>query len=436
MRLSTIVQYFVAAILFWTVIAPPARSCAREELPAELTLLHDSRAEVTLLASQTIGESPDGNQWLTLSRVVLIKSDEVPIIIAGAEELWYAESGQIVLAGDSGEVVTASEGQQALLVTPGQYTVAFEGDNCPSALRLEFSSIIAMRLSSDETAPELGPNGIPCPEGETLLQTAESVSKRPVPAQGFIARLSLSPELFLGPAPFSGPVGYAVEAGSITFDGPETVNLGLTSGSWVSVATGQAHWILANGRDQTEVLMVGAFATDDAAPPVQPTPTPVVGVTGSSYLSPTFGFRLNWDSSWNVVLESTDAGVDTLHLSNGVSELYFQSYGAFTGDAITCVDGIAAQLPAQQGFSNVRPGETADGKPILTGDARLRTGVYDLTYTNESGVFEYTEYVECRMLPQPQTVLVITQIVLAESYPVQIEPVREILANLDTGSGG
>ncbi len=430
-----VVRCIALILLLSTFVASPDPSRAQATLPAELTQLQDAGAEVTLLASQTIGESPDGNQWLTLSRVVPIKSDEVPIIIAGGEELWYVESGEIVLTGDSGEVVTAKAGEQVLLVTPGQYTVAFQGDSCPSALRLEFSSIIAMRLSSDETAPELGPNGIPCPEGKTLLQTAESVSKRPVPAQGFIARLSLAPEFFLGPAPFSGPVGYAVERGAITFDGPETVNMGLTAGSWVSVASGQLHWISVSGFDQTEILMVGAFATDDTLPQVEPTPSPVVGVTGSSYVSPTFGYGLTWNSSWNVVLESTDAGVDTLHLSNGVSELYFQSYGGFTGDAITCVDGIASQLPAQQGFSNVRPRETADGKAILTGDAQRRIGVYDLTYTNESGAFEYTEYVECRMLPQPQSVLVITQIVLAESYPEQIEPLREVLATLVTGGG-
>ena len=116
-----------------------------------------------------------------------------------------------------------------------------------------------------------------------------------------------------------------------------------------------------------------------------------------------------------------------MQLTNQTSNVYIQGFGNYPDDAIVCLDGLAARLPTTQGFSEVEPRLTVDGKPILSGDASRRMGVYDFTYTTESGSRRYTEYLECRVIEPGWSVMVVTQIVLADAYPSQIEPLRQLL---------
>lgn len=399
----------------------------QEGLPAELGSLVAAGADVSLLASATFGESPDNREALTLSRVVPGPPDALPLIIVAGPELWFVESGTAVLTGEDGNSHSFAAGEQGVLAEPGQYTVRFEGDNCPSALRLELSSVIAMRISTDEDAPSLGPDGVVCPAGGMLLEAVDKVTNRPVPALGFIARITWTQDTYVSMEPFSGPIGYAVESGKLQLSGPDNLNLGMAEGGWAVVAGGQSHWTFVPGTKPATAIVAGAFKSGVAAPTPTPAPTPVVGVHGTRYVSPSYGYTVSWDESWGVAGESTVPGSDSLQLSNGVNNVYFQSYGDFAGDAIACVDGIAAGLPGQAGFSAVTPRLTADGKAILGGDGTRRFAVYDFTYTTDTGSSRYTEYLECRVIVPGSSVLVITQIVLADDYPSQIEPMRKLL---------
>ncbi len=419
----------IALILLIAVslITVGSRAAAQSTVPAELEVFTAAGATVLMLASAEFGTEPDANQSLTLSRVVPGPSDALPVIIAGGPELWFVESGTVMLTGDSGSSLSISAGEQAVLADKGQYTVSFQGNDCPSALRLELTPIIAMKIGTDKEAPELGPDGRICPASGLLFEATDSVGPRPIPALAFIARVTWNAETYVSPATMSGPIGYAVESGSLQLNGPEMINLGLSAGAWATVAGGQQHWIFVPGTQPATALVAGAFATNSTLPTPVPTATPVVGVIGSNYVSPTFGYSLSWDETWSVVSDSSVNGEDSVQLTNQTSNVYIQGFGNYPDDAIVCLDGLAARLPTTQGFSEVEPRLTVDGKPILSGDASRRMGVYDFTYTTESASRRYTEYLECRVIEPGWSVMVVTQIVLADAYPSQIEPLRQLL---------
>jgi hypothetical protein len=348
------------------------------------------------------------------------------VIIAGGPELWFVESGSVVLTGDGGRV-EITQGEQGVLPAAGQYTVEIAGDDCPAALRLELTPIIAMKIETDEVGPELGPNGKVCAPGGLLFEATDSVGPRPVPAYAFIARVTWNAETYVSPAAMSGPIGYAVESGKLQLNGPDSLNLGLSAGGWATVAQGQTHWTFVPGTQPAVAIVAGAFATDSTIPTPVPTPTPVTGVVGTTYLSPTFGYSISWDETWSAVAESSTNGEDSVQLTNGTSNVYIQGFGNYSDNAIQCLDSLAERLPQTQGFSEVEARLSADGKPILAGDDKRRFGVYDFTYTTDSGSSRYSEYLECRIIEPGWSVMVITQIVLADSYPSEIEPMRLLL---------
>lgn len=406
--------------------ATPSPAAAQVEPGTDLAALTEAGAAVDMLASEavTVNSTIVAGTTLRLSRVVPPASDELPLIISEAPELWYVEQGSIRLISDSGARLEASAGEQLVIRESGQYTLELSGDSCPSALRLELTAVLAMRIGSDEAAPRLGPNGEACPTGGVLANVGEPISIRPDPATAVIARVSWTEMTFASNLAFSGPAAYAVEAGTLVVSSDAGVAAGIGLGSWIAIPSGLAH--SAAGQDGTPVtaLLVGAFAGGSLVLPT-PDATEPAGVQGQSYLSPTYGYRLTWDESWSVVGESSDGIADSLQLTNGTSNVYLQA-SPYAGDARTCIDDVIANMSAQPGFSEVELRETADGRPLIGGDERRRFAVAQFLYTTESGSTQYTEYVECRTLPASGAVVIVTQIVLSELYAREVDAINAL----------
>src|SRR5687767_5203198 len=83
---------------------------------------------------------------------------------------------------------------------------------------------------------------------------------------------------------------------------------------------------------------VAAEGEDLPTPPPtatpEPTPTPN---TETSYLSPTYGWRLTWDPAvWRVYAETSDDEGDFLDLVNEMSDVQFLAGPFYSGDADLC----------------------------------------------------------------------------------------------------
>lgn len=398
--------------------------------PRELDAFTRAGASVTMLASANFAKSAnEDEEALVLSRVAPDVSDPNPIIVSGGPELWYAESGSVALTGEDGATQTIAPGGQAVLSQPGQYTARFSGADCPSALRLELSAVIAMKITSEEHAPLMGPNGAACPVSATLFDADGAVAKRPESALGFIARISWPGQTYLSPAAFSGPIGYAVEHGTIQLSGPKGVNLGLSPGGWATLAASQSHWTYTPGAAPSDAIVAGAFAVGGApaTPIATPAATPAAVSAADRYVGPNNGYSVTWDPSWSEIASTGSASSYDLALTNGVSRVFFQTYGNFVGDASACLNDIVAGLPSDAGYSQVAEHLGSDGKPLAGGDAVHRYATYDFTYTSTAGATRYTERIECRALVAGSSMLVITQIVHATNFPAQADAVQPLL---------
>ncbi len=169
-----------------------------------------------------------------------------------------------------------------------------------------------------------------------------------------------------------------------------------------------------------------------------PTPgaSPAPGVSGATYTSPTYGFSLKWDETWNVVEASSVGGEDRLQLSNGVSELTFHAHPGFGGDPATCLAGMVSALQSEPSVSEVGPAYGPDGQPLQGGDATQRFAVY--TYQTESGGLPTASaaYLACRTLVPGNTVLEISHRTRLDAFNAESPKALAVLATVTVPAVG
>jgi hypothetical protein len=411
------------------LLAPAMSAAQSTELPPELADLTTTGVTIDLLASETLTASGFGTVLLLERLVPNPAADQVVNTLD--PELWYVETGTLVYTDGSGQQQTVGEGEQTVIAGGSSIPYRIEGEGCPSVLRLALTAAYGMEVSSGLEGPVLGGEEAGCPAAGTLFKSVSDLDIQPSSVLAFISRMTFPAADFPPGSTYSGPVGYATESGALGVTVASAANVVVLPGSSVVVSGGEPHGVGGFGGAPATALVAGLLATDAAAPPT-PTPIPTVasGVQGSTYRSPTYGYSLGWDGTWTVVAESSAEGSDLLQLSNGVSNVYFQSYGNYTGDAVGCVASIAAQFPNNPGWSEVEPMRTAGGDPIAGGDGDRSYAAYTFNYTVDSTTTAYVEYLECRIVVPGESVLVISQVVTADAYPSQIEPMRVLLTGL------
>ena len=67
------------------------------------------------------------------------------------------------------------------------------------------------------------------------------------------------------------------------------------------------------------------------------------GVSGNSYVSPTFGYSLEWDRTWEVEDETVEDDYNMLRLGDQNSLMFIEGYN-FPTDAVDCVDAVLANI--------------------------------------------------------------------------------------------
>ncbi|MEA2594808.1 MAG: hypothetical protein QOF01_1277, partial [Thermomicrobiales bacterium] len=150
----------------------------------------------------------------------------------------------------------------------------------------------------------------------------------------------------------------------------------------------------------------------------------------TGYTSPSYGYELTWDDSWEVAEESSEGGYDMIHLSNGVSDVWVEGYIGARGDPATCLEENRGYL-ADDGDPESVPYATDDeGTPIAGVENGVGFAVFDLTALGAEDDVPSVAIVWCQALRPGVSVLVVTQIVAMDDYEGQIEPVNDLLAGL------
>jgi hypothetical protein len=182
-----------------------------------------------------------------------------------------------------------------------------------------------------------------------------------------------------------------------------------------------------------------------AVPPAE-TPTPAAGVptettvvettpaTGAlpgvdpatnSYTSPTFGYQLSWDATWQPVTASSQDSFDVLRISNGITTTDLYS-GVSTMGLEQCVTSLVEYYQGNVSYANVVQVPFADGQTILTqGNVAIATLTFD--YTAEDGTTTpTTDSVICVSLPAQGALVTMESYIPTADYASQIGPVQTL----------
>lgn len=161
-----------------------------------------------------------------------------------------------------------------------------------------------------------------------------------------------------------------------------------------------------------------AAAQDDDEPFAE------AGVSGDSYESPTYGYTLEWDDSvWQVEEAESDGDNDFLYLASDASDLYFESYERFDGDAADCRDNAVSSIEEDDRVTEFERAEEDDDD-----DRASATFSYVVTINDEA--LPMTQYSECRVLVDDEAVLQIDHLAPQDDYESESDLVAEVIDTL------
>jgi len=181
---------------------------------------------------------------------------------------------------------------------------------------------------------------------------------------------------------------------------------------------------------------------DEETPTVKPTRTPKGGSEETptaepsgdttTYESPTFGYTLSYDDTWQVLDDSTtpsESGpVDVLNMFNGTSFATFRSVYAPDDIAMDAVlDWLENNLKTSESITSVEVREDDNGDPIRSAEDDSAIIAFDITWTNDKGD-EVESYIhqEVRRIPGQGAIVLFTNEGQTRSYDQQAG-VREAL---------
>ena len=180
-------------------------------------------------------------------------------------------------------------------------------------------------------------------------------------------------------------------------------------------------------------MVVAESPTPDVAPTESATTTTTTGasgVSGNTYVSPTWGYSLSWDENWTVNRESSDAEGDTLVLDSefGFASLLSESWNTSFD---TCFDWLVNFYENNDRYSNVES-VANDSMP-----APFTSGVISSTFTSEStgNSTDFVNTVTCAPIPGADDQVVVFEVVVPlADYPSQVATVSALQSALVLGT--
>ena len=158
-------------------------------------------------------------------------------------------------------------------------------------------------------------------------------------------------------------------------------------------------------------------------------------VSGNMYTSPDYGYSISWDSTWEVSDESVSAGYNMIALDNGASTVYLEGVDS-AGSADDCVASVVSALKKGSGVSGVAILTQDDGTEVSGSSPERSYAVYQFTYAGSAGTVDYNEYIDCRPIETGVSMLAITDLVVADKFTGEIDPLLKLLDNLEANGGG
>jgi predicted metalloprotease len=157
-------------------------------------------------------------------------------------------------------------------------------------------------------------------------------------------------------------------------------------------------------------------------------------VSGNTYTSPDYGYSISWDSTWQVSDEQASAGYNMVALDNGTSTVYLEGVDS-SGTTDDCVASVVDSLEKGDGVSNVAIYKDESGE--VSGSSATRSyAVYSFDYAGKNGSVSYNEYIDCRPIEAGKSMLAITDLVLADKFLGEVDPLVKLLGNLSITGGG
>ncbi|MFN8664661.1 MAG: hypothetical protein U0075_22470 [Thermomicrobiales bacterium] len=156
---------------------------------------------------------------------------------------------------------------------------------------------------------------------------------------------------------------------------------------------------------------------------------PGTGITGNTWLGPSFGVGITWDpNTWVVESEQIEQGYDGLRLGTPASSLFLEAYEGFPSDPASCLEDANAEIAGREFVTEVVP---LENRPLPeTGFTDGARKLFGIAATLEDGtVYRGAEYVECRELPDG-AMLELTWQVPVESFNAELPLVDDLLRSL------
>ncbi len=159
--------------------------------------------------------------------------------------------------------------------------------------------------------------------------------------------------------------------------------------------------------------------------------TGATGVKGSTYVGPTYGFRVSWDKDlWSVEEEANEQDYDGLQIGTDRTSVFLEGYTGFRGDADACLADAAQQLKEYDKISDFRRARGTD-LPETGGGGDAAAQLYRYTVELDDGsTADVLEYIECRTLVADEAVLEITARVGADYYEDELPAIEDLLTSL------
>lgn len=176
----------------------------------------------------------------------------------------------------------------------------------------------------------------------------------------------------------------------------------------------------------TDVALFLSGRTGAEAAPAATTTTPP-----TTYTSPTYGYSLSYNNTWDVTQEVSNDGRDLLVLTNDVSFVAFTGESGFDGDPADCVSALLQERTADPNAFNVEVALDANGEPLVGGtEATGAFAIFNHDYRFATGVVPYTLFVGCVPLAPGEAMLGVVQNSPAADFDSQIAPREGLLRGL------
>ncbi len=205
--------------------------------------------------------------------------------------------------------------------------------------------------------------------------------------------------------------------------------------AFASIADGAHVVAIHPGLDLSTTIACGAIpraAAQDAT--AAPGASSAPGAT--SFVSPTYGFSIDWDDPWRRLDFQPGEGYEGLVLGNGTSQVTIVATRMEPADATRCIrdwEGRLLELLRSGIVSDLQPMVDEQGQPMGGGDAQRATGAYRFLYktqTDPEGSV-IIERDDCRRTAD-SVVLEVTVDIPADAHDTQAPLVEALIGRLAT----